>query len=138
MFDIVPPNRPCTFCNGEGYFVRKMEEIWLQGVRIIPYTNDVYVLCIYCMGTGDDDRKVLESFKYLDLYEKNSDTDPEEKSRALWNMRQIEKSYNEGTLRKSFKAKPSRFECYDWDFDFEKMKKYPDSIILKAKEKSEK
>jgi hypothetical protein len=122
-------------CLGEGYVLEKIDEIWIRGVKIIPFTNGVYTMCIYCMGTGDGDRQVLEQFKYVDLYENGPQKLEAEEVRALYNMRQIQKMAEEGTLRKSFIGKPARKNCYDWDFDFERMRKYPDYIILKAKEK---
>lgn len=144
MFDVVcPVTNPCTMCAGEGYALVHMSEIWVHGYRIRPFSDEVFMFCVYCMGTGDGNRQILEQFRYIDMYENIS---KEKKAvlekvttRALMNMRQIQKEAEEGTLSKRFcPSEPSRMECYDWDFDFEKMRRYPDSIILKAKEKENK
>jgi hypothetical protein len=117
---------------GEGYIMQKMDEIWLSGVKITPYDTDVWVMCMYCMGTGDNDRHLMENFKYLDLGSKivGSDGTNAQKQYSIIEWKQKMES---GEWRDWFNN-GHRMEQYNWRLDFFKMKEFG-KVILVCEEK---
>jgi len=138
MFDIIPKDPKCSSCVGEGYVLRKMDEIWIGGVKIIPYDSDVWTMCMYCMGTGDNDRRIIENFKYLDIGNKKmtSTEDPNAPpgtAQSHYSIRQFKEMVQAGTWDDWY-GMTTRMEQYIWSPDFVKMKEYGKFIMI-CKEK---
>lgn len=132
MFDITPHDPACTMCAGEGYVKKKLDEIWLQGIKVKPYTQDVWVFCVHCMGTGNNDRKIIETLKYIEMDQRLMNGF--HTSNQHLSVREALEKANGGTLYDWIHT-VNRMDCYEWFLDFPKMKKY-DAFILGAREKN--
>lgn len=136
MFDVTPKEPKCRMCCGEGYILEHMDTISMGGVNIIPYDPEVWVMCMYCMGTGDNDRRELENFKYADMGQRKIMSDgfglPGE-ARQHHSIRQDKEMLENGTWNDWY-GRVSRMEQYLWSPDFVKMKEYGKFIMI-CKEK---